>query len=445
MNKYWLVLIVIVLLVGVGLLVFLWPRPDCAFTGWKRTIGVELDVESKDVNAVKGKLGITDEQARDYDQLLKDYALKYDTACRDFNAKRISQAEYTCRRRNMDQTLDEIRRFAQAVQEAKTITDVSAQKEEVQKSLADFRAAAKAEYRMNCVSALDVNPKNITFTGARMIERSIQITNRGNNPLTYSVTGLPEAFDPKPPGGILPTGGPSVSVSLLRLPLPLSSPAGQPIRFHVRTNLNDDEEVVVVVDEENANLYRRLGEEVKRRSQSKHNLPDLGDALEVVSEAFSTESSKHNLALTNYVAADVLLEAGNPAAARQAMDIAIANDPSLAQRPSTLLVKGIIAAQQGNSDQALDFFANAKNVAPAAETGSKSASDLFSAAVLLSQGKKESAVKHLSHQEVFDAVEKNPGLLDFAGHKLGTKTGSIKFVFGAVMAGHPEEVCPTCA
>jgi hypothetical protein len=193
-----LITIVIVVLVALGLTVYFYPRqPDCAFLGWKNTLGIELETQVHDVDAVKGKLGITDEQVHEYDTLLKDYALKYDTACQDFRGKRISQAEYTCRRQNMDRTLNELRQFLEAIEAAKTIADPDTQKQAVLKIFDDLRASSKAQYRNGCASAVDINPKQLTFTGL-VPERSIQITNRGNNDVTFSVDGLPEAFGPKP-------------------------------------------------------------------------------------------------------------------------------------------------------------------------------------------------------------------------------------------------------
>lgn len=89
---------------------------------------MDLDAQVKDLDAVKGRLGISDSMVRDYDNLMKDYALKYDSACQDFNAGRMSQGEYTCLRKNMNTVLDSIREFVQAVEAAKSLSDAAAQK-----------------------------------------------------------------------------------------------------------------------------------------------------------------------------------------------------------------------------------------------------------------------------------------------------------------------------
>ena len=171
MNKN-LVLITITIgvLVAIGLTVYFFgPQRDCASSGWKNTLGVDLEAQVHDVDAVKGKLGITDAQVREYDTLLKDYALKYDTGCQDFRAQRISQAEYTCRRQNMDRILDELRQFSEAIQAAKTVADPTTQKQVVLKIFDDLRASSQAQYRTGCASAVDINPPYFYWSGSRTV------------------------------------------------------------------------------------------------------------------------------------------------------------------------------------------------------------------------------------------------------------------------------------
>ena len=57
------------------------PPQDCSFSGWKNSLGIELETQVRELDAVKGKLGITDAQIRDFDDAMRDYALKYNTAC----------------------------------------------------------------------------------------------------------------------------------------------------------------------------------------------------------------------------------------------------------------------------------------------------------------------------------------------------------------------------
>src|SRR3954449_4249133 len=125
--------------VAAALLIFWLKRPqdDCSFSGWKRTVGVELDAQVQGLEAIKSKVGISDGQVRDYDTLLKDYALKYDTACRDMRAGAMSQGEYTCLRRNMNAALDQVRRFTTAVETAKSMTDATMQKQIILRALDD--------------------------------------------------------------------------------------------------------------------------------------------------------------------------------------------------------------------------------------------------------------------------------------------------------------------
>lgn len=85
-RNMWLLLFAITAVVVVFILWILHPRPDCAFSGWKKSVGVELEAAVNNLDAVKAKVGVNDSEVREFDTLLKDYALKYDAACQDFNA-----------------------------------------------------------------------------------------------------------------------------------------------------------------------------------------------------------------------------------------------------------------------------------------------------------------------------------------------------------------------
>jgi tetratricopeptide (TPR) repeat protein len=316
-----------VLVIVVLLVYLLRPHPQCAFSGWKRTIGVDLETQVKSLDALKGKLGITDSQVRDYDRLMQDFALKYDAACQDSQAGRMTNAEYTCRRANMDRVLDELRRFSQAVEAAKSLTDPEAQRQVVSSALTALQAASSAGYSSGCASAIDVNPQKLSFLGL-VPERSFQITNRGNNDVRYSVDGLPEAFDPKPNSGTLLPGA-TASVAILRTMLP--PPSGQPVRFHVRTNLQDDREVEIAMDAENIALWQRLGDKAAKMTPAGE--PTVDTAARVISEALANSHEQSVSPAYHYaLASDLLLARGARDQAKVALHKAVAIDPSFSAR-----------------------------------------------------------------------------------------------------------------
>src|SRR5262249_28106324 len=143
MNKNrLLILVVIVLLAAGGLLWYLLHRhEDCAFSGWRQSVGVDIDVAVGDLDAIKSKVGITDQQTRDFDALLRDFAAKYDTDCMDYTKGRMNQAEYVCRRGKMEKTLDQVRLFLQKVQAAKALADVGAQRDIILRALDDLEGS----------------------------------------------------------------------------------------------------------------------------------------------------------------------------------------------------------------------------------------------------------------------------------------------------------------
>jgi hypothetical protein len=422
MGKKELLAAAFVVVAVAGILVYWLHRvpqpPDCSFSGWKRAVGVELDAQVKDLDAIKAKIGIGDSQVRDYDTLMKNYALKYDAACQDVRAQpsRMTQAEYTCLRRNMDKVLDQLQSFVHAVEAAKSVTDATTQREIILRSLDDLQAASLAGYRSGCASAMDVNPKKLSFTG-NIPERSVQITNAGNSDFNYSITGLPEAFDPKPITGSVAKGT-SVSVAILRTILPVPVP---PIKFRIHTNLQDDAEVEISLDAANLAIWQNLSEQARKSAAQKGALVSMQDALEAVNSAIdptSRPSEPDQLVL----ASNVLFELHADSEAQKALDLAVSRDPQLAKRPATLILAGLIANRRDNSDQALRFFTRVASSDSPNEATEKGLSDLFAGSVMFAKGNTHQADAVFKEPELQNTVGKNPSLVTFSEKEFCPRT-----------------------
>lgn len=398
------------------------PQEDCAFTGWKRTVGVELDAQVEDLNAVKGKLRISDSMIRDYDTLMKDYALKYDSACQDVRAGRMTQGEYACMRRNMLLTLDDIRTFNQAVEAAKSLSDPRAQKDVLLKAFEALQRASSGEYRSGCTSAMTVNPKSISFTGDAL-DNWVEVTNSGNNDFTFSVDGLPAAFRPHPPSGKLSTGG-TASIVIERAHAPV--PPMRPIKFLVRTNLNDVEEVEITVDSQNVNVWEHLSEKVRPRVEPGHLYGiTVDDALRVVN---ASASSRVPVADKYLLASTLLVSMRHGQAAEAALATATKEDPSLSSEPTTLLLKGTIANWVGKPETALTYFATAKNVAGPNDKAVRSFSDLASGIINFNLGARGAADSYLGTYDLQKQVWENPLLPSFGAREFCTKGDCTAYV-----------------
>jgi hypothetical protein len=214
-------LVLLVLIIGLGASAyFFWIRDeDCSFSSKKRSLGIDLEAGLSDVRAIKGKVGISDDQVRDYDDLGKDLAEKYDMLCRDYKNKRVSDAEYLCSRNNMDQILNSLRSFLVKTKAAAGLADPSAQKEVVLTALGQLEDLEKKGYTADCTSSMNVSPKTLSFLG-HTCEHSVQISNSGNNPFTYSVVDLPRGFLPQPSSGNV-TIGQTVTVAIVRTAEPI--------------------------------------------------------------------------------------------------------------------------------------------------------------------------------------------------------------------------------
>lgn len=401
----WLLLSTVAIAVSVLLVWVFRPQRDCAFSGWKQTVGVELNAQVNDLKQVQTKVGLTDSQVREFDSLLRDYAIKYDAACQDVRASRMSNDAYTCLRKNMDAVLDQIRSFITAMEQAKVVADVATQKKVILDSFAALRGASAAQYRGGCTSALDVNPKRISFAGTTP-ERSVQITNRGNTDLTFSVDGLPEAFDPKPISGKL-LRGTTVSVAILRTILPLTGT--EPLKFHVRSNLQDDELVEISLDWRSATLWKDLAE-LAANLQNASGRTDA--ALKVIDAAVSDPSSLSQ-ADRFRLASCVLATMGENVAAANTLRAAVKADPSIEQRPSTSILSGIIGLQQSRYQDAAALFVRAKGQADS-DLVANAASDLFLGLTKVKLGDSTGAALLLRQSGNLNFVQQNRAVQSFA-------------------------------
>jgi len=382
-------------------------------------VGVDIEVVVKDLDAIKSKVGISEAEVHEFDNLQKDYAQKYDAACRDVTARppRMNQAEYTCLRRNMDTVLDSIRAFVQAIEAAKSIADPSAQKEIIFRALDDMRTAYNAKYRAGCTSAMSVEPKSLTFDDS-IPQRSVEVTNFGNNDFTFSVMDLPECFVFKADRLTLPRGE-FTSVRIFRTIIP--PPANGAVSFHVRNNLQDDEVVKIVLDGVNASLYENWGKELQSAMVVGHKEPTAEDAVRIVERSLPAEMAPADRdAFRYYFAAGVLTRIGKNAEARRALDVAIGKDPSLERQPATLMLRGVALYHEGKPDGALRAFADARQLAGPSDSEAKSAADLFTGAILLNRGDRAAASQHLSNSSVQKQVALSPDLLKFAEHEFKT-------------------------
>lgn len=288
------------------------PRPmppDCSFSSYERSAGVELSAQAGQLRTARAKLGLTEGQIADHDALLKDFAIKYDTACRDATATppRMSQEEYACIRQNMNRTLDELRRLgemARAIQSSGLSTAANA---EANKILDAIVAAGKAEFRSGCSSALSADPKKLLFNGLTP-ERSLQLVNRGHNPFTFAIEDYPRGFEPQPPSGRLERGQ-AARVALFRTIEPV--PATRPLSFQVRTSMSDSVQIEIELDAQNADLWSDLASRLQGAKT-------VEAALNVInsSEVSGTAASQGDRLV---LASAVLTAAQEPVAATKAL------------------------------------------------------------------------------------------------------------------------------
>jgi tetratricopeptide (TPR) repeat protein len=422
-------LLLVVVVVGLGVAAyFLWVRgEDCSFSSKKRSLGIDFEAGLRDVNAVKGKVGISDDQVRDFDELGKDLAEKYDMLCQDHKYKRVNDATYLCRRNNMDQVLDSVRSFLVKTKAAASFADASTQREIVLKALGDLEELERKGYGAGCVSAMSVSPKTLPFMG-HTSERSVQISNSGNNEFQYTVEDLPRGFLPQPSSGTIPISQ-TVTVAIVRTAEPI--PNNSPISFQLTNNFKEHVPIEVDFDPQNAALYEALVEDLKSRTAGQNHPPTVEQALKVVDDSIGSSTawkSVQNVDSVRYfLAASVLSRVGNMEAAHSALDTATAKNPALDKQPATHILRGIVLKSENKPDEAIENFSKANSLAAGSKTQTETSAitGLLSGAVAESQGKPEAAT-WLGKKDVQDAVRNNPKIVDFAASSVKTSSPQLK-------------------
>ena len=431
--------LVLIALILAGVAAYIWRPRDCSFSARKRTLGIDLEIGLDNVKSVKGKIGISDDQVRDFDTFMKDLALKYDLACTDHKNKRMNDAEYSCRRKNMDDVLDKLQIFLTKVNAAAGLSDPSAQKEVALRALSDLEEAEKKGYAAGCTSAMNVSPRTLSFDD-HVSEHSLQISNPGNNPITFSVADLPRGFVPEPSSGNIVIGQ-TVSVAIYRTSEPITN--NPPLTFRLLNNFMDEVPVEIQFDEQNATLYDDLANKVQSLSAQQNRPPNVQDALKIVDESLpksgSWMSAKNADSMRYFLAAGVLSRAGSASEAHQALDTATAKNPELEKQPATLILRGVVVNREGKPDEALQHFSKASSLAAGSRTekDTRALTSLLSGAVAQKQGQPEANV-WLGKKEVQDTVKKSPRVLDFAASELKVKNLNLAIQKASAQAvAHP--------
>ena len=378
---------------------------DCRFMGWKKTIGIGLEIFTDKIKKASLELGIALEEVREMDDLLKDYAAKYETSCRDYVMGSINMAEYNCRRGNMDKALDNIRLL-------KVLLEKPQPQEVVREAIKTFLELAREGYKKGCGPGMEAEPRKIIFA-RNWPERFFEIINRGNREFTYAILNLPEAFKPTPRSGKL-LAGDRTTIGIARQYLPAE--AGENIPFLVKNNYDEEVQVEIYVSSENAKLFEKWGAEVSSLAKAENRLPNFEDSLAVVNKYAPTltiESTRYMLA------GNMLLEADNFKESGLAFQKAVEMDSTISNDPASQLVFGVLEYKKNHPEVALGHFKEAAILTWPEDPQTGATAELFSGSLLSSQGHKEAAAEHFRVTGVYEKAKKDDGLRRFVEKLFG--------------------------
>lgn len=327
----WIVGVFLVICIGIALYFIFRPKDDCDYAGHAQKAGVDFGATIQHVTAVKGNLGLSDEDITVLDQFRQDYADKYRNICLDWKRKAIGNDEYNCRRENMDKVLDQFR-LLNTVQNAKD-------KSQAEQALNAIKQFASSGISANCAphARLIVNPNELELPDEGTSVWT-QITNLGNRDAHYSFDQLPQSFLPTPASGLIGSGQ-AVSVVFVRTKYPMSE---KEVNFLLRDDSSEQISLRIKVSRLKAEVYNTFGAELARLS---HGNPTVEDALTLVKKTWPNSKSE---AADYVVAANLLDSAGSPAAANKAVTASLMKDKSLATNPTAQFTLAILRAKTGD-------------------------------------------------------------------------------------------------
>ena len=256
-----LAIAVVGVLAVVGLAVWFFRPPNraCETGEYSRLVGVGVEVQLEQIKALQGTLGLSDSLVRGLDMTLRDYSAKYDNACRDVTQGLIALQQYQCMREQMDRSLDSARRVTQALEAARSGSDVDAQRKILQGALDELQRARDQGFGGGCIPGLEVTPKQVLFKGNNTVG-FFTLANRGQLPLTYSIAEYPSGFMPR---RITGTVAPSDDEDIVVTRTLDTLPPRRPLQAVIKVGSRPDLPVEFVVDEQNARLWEDLGRRLR--------------------------------------------------------------------------------------------------------------------------------------------------------------------------------------
>ena len=390
---------VVVCLLMAGYFIFR-PKDNCDYTGHARKAGVDFGATIEHVTAVKGNLGLSDEDIATLDQFRLDYAEKYRNLCLDWKRKTIKDDEYNCRRANMDKVLDQFRLLS-------TVSDAK-DKGHADQALNAIKQFASAGESANCGprAQLVANPDELELS-AGSFSVFTQVTNLGTKDARYTFDQLPLSFLPTPASGSIGSGV-TVSIVFVRTKYPMSD---KEIRFVLRDDSSEQISLKIKVRQLNNDVYATRGSAL---SESSGATPTLEDALNFVKRTWDSKSE----AADYLAAANILDSVGNTAAASRAASLAATADKSLDDNPTAQLTFAVLKAKSGDNRGAQAAFKVAAQTV--SSTGSNPALvRYFSGVADLKMGDWSSAKENLCSPETRGWAQDHAAWLGFGVQELG--------------------------
>lgn len=306
-----------VLVLGVVLYIRMHPPVapkggDCRQLSYKVTQGYSATIKPH----IDVAVGVQEQLVREYEDIQKDFALKYETICRDFENHAISSEVYNCRREQADKALDYQRQLGTLLNRSGTAPSAGdSANQYITQIVEHLHQTLAAECKR---VSLEVVPDTVRLTIPEGGRNYLTVRNVGPSRMNWFTKAFPDDkfYMDNMDGGALDPDG-AIRANIVATPLSLPGDFG----FWVRSNTGDSARVGLHV--------RRVGVAAGLPQDSLSRVLALSGPQAVAAAVRIVDSGGDTPETVKLAAAtDMLFRWGKFGAAKLALDSLAVIDPS---------------------------------------------------------------------------------------------------------------------
>jgi hypothetical protein len=172
----------------------------CRLSGWQEQIGLSYSLTA--LKNYQGVFGLSTQEQSKLEDIQTDFALEFEALCKD-RASGVYQGKdrlYDCRRNNVNHALESLRQLRLVLSAVNTNGGAQAQRDAVDRLIDGYFRAVKDGFSDGCTAAhLELDRNEMAFSETDT-EKSLDVTNAGEETVTWWVQDTPAGFLCQPSG-----------------------------------------------------------------------------------------------------------------------------------------------------------------------------------------------------------------------------------------------------